>query len=241
MSRVKLLLLSLLAALAVVALSAASASATVSFQWFVGGSLLAAGSTEGYTVNNDGKNFDFNTVFDGIKILLLSNLLLVDNGTLNGGSPGTGSEILLFDNVTAEAPTGCTVESLPGPVSGRVATTALTSQIVAGQNGEVLILFAPAPAAGTAFTTLLLLGSGCSLANIPAPVTGSILGLPLPQRTSVVNQNLVFPAVTGLYLLVAGRSGSTPLLAGLLFGGVAANLTGLTLVLLTNGNPYGPF
>lgn len=241
MSRVKLLSVSVMAALSVFALSAASASARISFEWFVGGTLLKTGEKQTFEANTDGNTFDFHSVLSGAELLLLSSKIKVENGLLLGGKPGTSEETIVFEGVKSDKPKGCEVESLPNPVAGTVRTTVLKDEIVEGQNGEPLILFTP-KTPGEPFTTLLLLKKGaeaCTPANIPTKVTGSVLGLPLPQGTEVVRGNLVFPAVIDLYLLVNGES--APLLAGLKLGPEIAEFGGLTLVTLTSGDAYGVF
>jgi hypothetical protein len=238
MSRARLLLLCLVGALSVVAVSAASASAKISFEWFVNGTLLKGGEKEAFTSNNDGNIFDFHSRLAGSALLLLSTEVTTEGGTIFGGSPGTNEEVVVFKNVTADFPiAGCTVESLPNPVAGTVRTSLLKTEIVEGENGEVLILFTPKTGA---FTTLLLLKKGteaCTPANIPTNVEGNILGLPLPQRTSVLRQNIVFPSKESNFFLVNGTLDTS----GLKFGVEPATLQGLTLVVLNSDLPWGPF
>jgi len=244
MSRARLLFLSVVAALSIVALSAGSASAAISFEWFVGGTLLQANQTQAFTLNSDGHNFDLHgTLPAGAgQVLLLSSNISTSNGLLIGGRPGTSLESITFTGVTDDVNPNCLVESLPNPTVGTVTTQPLTNQIVQGLNGEVLILFTPV-SSNNAFVTLLLLqkvgGTTCVGANAPANVSGNILGLPSPQRASVVNQSVVFPGTAITTYLLA--NGAAPLTAALTFAGNAATFTGLTLILLTSGLPYGAF
>lgn len=241
MSRAKLLLLSVVAALSVVALMASSASAKISFEWFVGGTLLKAGEQQTFHLNNDGHIFDLHSAIAGTNVLLLSTKISVEKGLLFGGRPGTNEEVVVFEGVTADFPlTACTPETggIANPTPGIVKTVTLKTEIVEGENGEVLILFTPKE--GAAFVKIKFLGASCPLGSgTEAPVEGSVLGLPLPQRVEVLRQNLVFPAVTDLYLLVNGET--KPLLAALTFGAEPATLTGLTLILLTSDKVFGPF
>jgi hypothetical protein len=240
MSKARLALLTLTAALSVVALSAASASARISFEWFVGGSLLASGERRAYDLNTDGHTFDFNLSLGGAEVLILSNKISVQSAQINGGRPGTSEGALVFENVVVDKPAGCLLESLPNLERGIVKTKLLKAEIVEGQNGEVLLLFAPA-LVGEPFTTLLFLNRGtetCPGANIPTQITGGLLALPSPQRTEVLRQDLTFPSVEQRFLLAAGGALQT---TGLRFGGAPLTLTGLTLVLLTSDEAFAPF
>jgi hypothetical protein len=247
MSRVRLVLLSLMAVLSVGALLASSASAAINFEWKVGGSPLAAGAQRTFEVNNDGKVFDLKGSVGGALALLLSTKVKVTPGALIfGGKPGTNQEVVEFESVTVDNPTGCVAETgeVTSPVVGNVTTHALKTEIVEGQsggrgNGEPLILFTPKE--GTTFTGILFLNKGaekCNVAGALGKVTGSILGLPLPQKTEVVDGNLVFEAVTKEYLVAAGGAIQK---AGLTFAGSAATLSGLTLVILTSKEAFGAF
>jgi hypothetical protein len=229
-----------MAALSVFAVSATAASARVSFEWFVNGTLLKGGEKEAFTSNNDGNRFDFHTKLAGATLLLLSTEVTTEGGTIFGGSPGTNEEVIVFKNFTSDFPlAGCTVESLPNPVAGTVRTSLIKTEIVEGENGEVLILFTP-KAGGESFFTLLLLKKGtesCTLANIPLDLSGSFLGLPLPQRTSVLRQNLVFSAKENNFFLVNGTLDQ----ASLKVGTEPFTFAGLTLVILNSDLPFGPF
>lgn len=239
MSRVRLLLLSLATALSVIALSASSASAKISYEWFVGGSLLKAGEQRTFSFNNDSHNFDFHGTVAGAAVLLLSTKISIEHGLILGGRPGTSEETVLLEGVTVDQPKGCSVESLPSPVAGTVKTKLLKSEIVEGKNGEVLILYFPKKE-GESIATLLFLKNGsetCAVANIPAGITGSILGLSLPQKTDVLRQVINFPSKENLFLTAA----CPPETSGLQFAGNAATLTGLTLSVLASDAVFGPF
>jgi hypothetical protein len=239
-SRARLLASSLLVVLSVAAVWAAPASARASFEWFVGGKLLAAGEQRTFDLNTDNKTFYLHEFFPGESILLLSTKVTVEHGVLFGGRPGTNEETIVVENVTVDQPRGCFVESLPNPVLGTVRTKPLKSEIVEGQNGEILILFTP-KTAGEPFITLLFLNKateGCSINDVPLEITGSLLGLPLPQKTEVLRQNLVFPSATAEYLLAAGGGVEK---AGLAFAGNQFTFNGLTLFLLQSDAVFGPF
>jgi hypothetical protein len=239
MSKVRLLFLILGTALSIAGVSACSASAKISFEWFVGKSLLKEKETRALTVNADSHNFDFHMEIPGVTpILFLSNRLTADNAAIVGGRPGASEETLLFENVTVNTPTGCTVETggVEKPIAGTIAMHPLKTQIVEGQNSEVLILFTPKE--GTALTTIKFLGSVCLLAGAEANLEGGFLGLPLPQKVEVLRQNIVLPSVEQKFLLASGGAQQT---TGLTFSGRAVTLTGLTLLILTSDASFGPF
>jgi hypothetical protein len=239
MPRARLLLLSLAVALSVVALSASSASAKISYEWFVGGSLLKAGEQRTFSLNNDNHTFDFHGTVAGLAILLLSTKVSVEHGLILGGRPGANEETVLLEGATVDQPKGCLVESLPSPVTGTIRTKPLKSEIVEGKNGEVLILYTPQKE-GEPIATLLFLKNGsetCVAANVSAEVTGSILGLPLPQRAEVLRQVINFPSQENLFLAAA----CPPETAALRFAGELATLSGLTLSILASDAVFGPF
>lgn len=239
MSKVRLVLLSMIAVLSMGAMLASSASAAILFEWKVAGALLKGGEEKGFTVSNDGKNFDLHGTLAGATALLLSNEVSVEAGAkIIGGVPGTNKETVIFKGVTVDNPAKCTEEQ--SGVAGQVKTVPLKTEIVESAtsgtgSGEVLILFTPVTP--TTFATFKLEGASCLVKGMTFAVTGSVLGLPLPQKTEVVQQNLVFEAATKEYRNHANEFKT----AGLVFGGNAATLAGLTLVLLESGQAFGPF
>jgi hypothetical protein len=242
MFRAKLLFLSLAAVLAVVGVSASSASAKISFEWFVGGSLLKEKETRAFTVNSDGKISDFHSKLLGINVLLLSSEISVNSGAqIIGGRPGTNLETVKFTGVTVDPPLQkCVAETggITNPVAGTIETRPLKTEIVEGENGEVLILFTPE--GGGNFTEILFLNKGteeCAANKALAQVTGSLLALSLPQRSEVLRNDLDFEAAEKTYFNSAGTLGT----AGLKFGTEAATLTGLTLVVLASDAVFGAF
>lgn len=243
MFRAKLLFLSLAAVLAVVGVSASSASAKISFEWFVGGSLLKEKQTQAFTVNSDGKISDLHSKLLGINVLLLSSEISVNSGAqIIGGRPGTNLETVVFKGVTVDPPLQkCVAETggIAKPVAGTIETKPLKTEIVEGENGEVLILFTP-DEAGAAFTSILFLNKGaeeCAANNALSSITGSLLALPLPQRAEVLHQDLDFEAAEKTYFNSAGTLGT----AGLKFGTEPATLTGLSLVVLASDAVFGAF
>ena len=247
MNKAKLMLLSLMVVVSAGAMLTSSASAAINFEWKVGGKALAAGERRTFEINNDGKTFDLHLTAGGALELLLSTKVKVKPGALIfGGKPGTKEEIVEFESVTVANPAGCVAETgeVASPVVGNVLTKLLKTEIVEGQrggrgNGEPLLLFTPKE--GTTFTAILLLNKGtetCKVAGTLGKITGSILGLPLPQKTEVVDGNLVSEATTREYLVAAGGAAKT---AGLTFAGNAATLSGLTLVILTSKEAFGAF
>jgi hypothetical protein len=241
MSRTRLMLLGLAVALTAIAVSASSASAaTISFVWQVNGHQLRSGSeTEEFDISTDGKTFDLAGTVGGNAALLLSTEVSVEKGAhIIGGVPGTNEETVVFSGVTVDRPAGCAVKG------GKVKTVALKTEIVEGAktkegNGEVDILFVPK--AGETFAEFLLENKGtekCAPAELgELSVTGSVLALPLPQKTEVLAQNFDFEAITKEYRNFKNEFKT----AGLKFGGNAATLTGLALVLLTSDEKWGPF
>jgi hypothetical protein len=238
MSRIRMVLLSLVAVMSVGAVVASSASAAIEFKWKVAGAELKTGESKVFTVNNDGKNFDLNGKLAGAIALLLSHEVSVEAGAkIIGGVPGTNTETVVFKGVTVDKPANCT-ESQNG-VAGQVKTVPLKTEIVEGAKegvgtNEADILFTPVT--GPTFTTFKLEGASCTVPEV-FPVTGSVLGLPLPLKTEVVQQNLVFEAATKEYRNHANEFKT----AGLIFANAAATLSGLTLVLLESGQAFGPF
>jgi hypothetical protein len=242
MPKTRPLLLGSLTALLALGLSTGTATAKISFEWFVGGSLLKEKETREFDINNDGKVFDLHTKLLGINILMLATEISVKGGaTIDGGRPGTSEEAVVFKGFTADPPfQKCTVETggVANPTPGVVETTPLKTEIVEGENGEVFMLFTPKE--GTNVTELTFLNKGseeCSFNGAEFSVTGSILGLPLPQRTGVLRQNLIFEGAEHNFFLASGALAT----AGLKSGTELFTITGLTLVLLTNDAVFGPF
>src|SRR5580700_8142675 len=137
MSKARLLFMGVVAALSVIALSASTASAKISFEWFVGGSLLKAGEQRTFHTNTDGKTFDLHATIPILgAALLLSSKLTTKGGLIFGGRPGTSEETLVFEGVITDSPSGCTAETggIPNPVPGVIETVPLTNEIVEGQN-----------------------------------------------------------------------------------------------------------
>jgi hypothetical protein len=201
--------------------------------------LTQAGEKQSFDVNTDGHTFDFHAVIPGVTGLLwLSSKLTVDDGLIFGGRPGTNEETFLFENATVDEPAGCTIETggVEKPVAGTIAFHPVKTEIVEGQNGEVLMRLVPKE--GTVFTTIKFLGAACGLAGAEAQLEGGILGLPLPQRTAVLRQNIVFPSVEQTFLLASGGARKT---TGLVFEGEPVTFTGLTLLLLKSDLVFGPF
>jgi hypothetical protein len=240
MSRARFMLLGLAVAMTALAMFASSASAaTISFVWQVDGHRLVSGSeTKEFDVTTDGKTFDLAGTVAGAAALLLSTEVSVEKGAhIIGGVPGTNEEVVVFKGVTVDKPAKCAV------VGKTVKTKALKTEIVEGAktkegNGEVDILFVPKE--GETFAEFELENNGtetCPLAGAKPAVTGSILALPLPQKTEVLAQNYDFEAITKEYRNFKNEFKT----AGLVFGGNPATLTGLVLVLLTSDEKWGPF
>jgi hypothetical protein len=238
MSRVRLMLLSLVAVLSVGALTAASASA-INFEWRVEGKKLEAGSTKAITSNADGKRSVFKAAA-GTGIEFLSTEISVLSGAnIKGGIPGTSLEQLVFSGVTVDKPARC-------EASGKtVQTVPLTDEIVEGAskgvgNGEVDILFRPESTTNEIFVSITYVNKGseeCSVKNQSFPVSGLILALALPKGAEAVNGDLDYEANTKEYRNSKGEFKT----AGLVFGGMPVTLTGLALVTPEKGERYGAF
>jgi hypothetical protein len=241
MFKARLVLLSLIAALLVVGVSASVASAAISFEWKVAGAGLKAGESKELTVNNDSKRVILSGKLLGAVSLELATGISADPGaTIKGGVPGLAEETIVLSGFTVDTPANCTVGQNGG--TGTVTSTPMVTEIVESRSGatgtgEVLILFRPKSTTNELFATFLLSGASCGVSGAIAEVTGLILGLPLPQKTEVLRQNLVFEAATKEYKNHAGEN----LTAGLVFAGNAATLSGLILVILNTDQAWGPF
>jgi len=243
MSKVRLVLLSLVAVLSVGAMYASTASAEIEFKWKVAGAELKTGESLGFTVNNDSKKFTLETQLSGIALSLLSSNVSVAAGAkIIGGVPGTNEETAIFKEVTGDgALGGCTTLQVGG-APGVVTTTPLKTEIVEGAsakvgNNEVLILFTPKT--GETFATFEIINvASCGFVGLSANVSGLVLALALPQKTEVLRQNLVFEAVTKEYKNHAKEFKT----AGLIFNNLEpAKLLGLVLVVLDHDEVFGPF
>jgi hypothetical protein len=190
MFRLRFVLLGVVGVVSVVGLSVSSASAAIKFEWKVGGAVLKAGETRGFTTTSDGHVFDFHGTAAGAGILFLSSEVSVESGAeIIGGKPGTEKATVLFKGVTVDSPAKCTIESEGSP-TGTIQTFALKTEIVESEGThEPVILFSPE--GGTSnFFNLLLLNKGteeCVLKNVLASFTGNFLGTPLPALTETLN------------------------------------------------------
>jgi hypothetical protein len=243
MSRVRLVLLSLVAVLSAAAMLASSASAAISFQWNVSGKKLEAGQSREFTSSADGK-FSLEGKVAGAAAVLLSTELSVAKGAkIIGGVPGTNEEIVVFKGVTVDKPANCgLLQAATAP--GVVQTTPLKTEIVEGTNGEgvgngsVDILFTPKTTGTELFATFELAGTSCLFKGTVAPVTGLLLALALPERAEGVTGALDFEASTSKQYKTSGGTLGKALLA---FAGEDASLLGLALVSLTTGEKFGAF
>jgi hypothetical protein len=239
MSRVRLMLLSLVAVLSVGALTASAASA-INFEWRVEGKKLEAGSTKAITSSSDGKVSVLKGTAGGAAIELLSTEISVKSGAnIKGGIPGTSLEQVVFSGITVDKSPKC-------EVSGKTVTTVpLTDEIVEGAskgtgNGEVDILFKPEGTANEIFAQVTFVskaGETCTINGQTFNATGLVLALALPQGTEAVNGDLDYEANTKEYKNSKGQVNT----AGLVFANNPATLTGLTLVTLEKGEKYGAF
>jgi hypothetical protein len=240
MYRVSSILLGLAVALSAIAMLASSASAAINFEWGVAGAALEPGESQEFEIHNDGKNFDIHGTVGGISALLLSTEVSASAGSrIIGGDPGTNEESRVFKGVSFDGALATCGVSQSG-VAGQIQTTPLRSEIVEAisrgeRTNEVLILFAPKT--GETFATFESTGASCPDKGVVLPLTGSVLGLPLPQKTEVVRQALDFEAVTKEYRTTNNQIKT----AGLVFAGSAATLSGLVLVILKSGLAYAPF
>ncbi len=237
MFKIKIAILSLLAVVTVMATSASSALAVISFQYNVNGSKLAAGSSKEFISSRDGTAVLTGTV-SGTKTVLLSTKGKVATGAKGfGGVPGTNEEVLELESVVVSKPAKCAV------AGEKITTTLVRGEIVEGAsggvgNGEVDVLITPKT--GTVFTTFEFVNKGpeeCLLKGNKVAVTGSKLGLALPQREEAVRGAGDEEASTKEYKNSAGVSKTV----GLVFAGEPATITGLVLIELVSGEKGGLF
>ncbi len=247
MFRTRLVLLSLLATLAGFAVLASSASAKISFEWLVGGKLLASGESKEFTATNDGRLSVLKSIVGASNTELTSPTLTVEKGAnIKGGKPGTNEETVIFAGVKVAKPLNegeevCTANS-PGAAVGTVKTNPLKTEIVENEaNGEPLILFKPKE--GANFVTIEFKQKAgakeCVIAGQSPTVTGSVLALPLPELGDVLTADLDIEAASKEFLLNPG--GGTKEKAGLSLGGNVATFTALALVTLVSDELYGIF
>jgi hypothetical protein len=240
MSRVRLMLLSLVAVLSVGALTASAASA-INFEWRVEGKKLEAGSSKTITSSTDGKLSVLKGSVGGATVELLSTEISVLSGAnIKGGIPGTSLEQVVFSGITVDKSPKC-------EVSGKtVQTVPITDEIVEGAsagkgNGQVDILFRPESTTNKeTFAPVTFVNKGteeCAVKNQTFNVTGLILALSLPEGAEAVNGDLDYEANTKEYR----NSKNEFKTAGLQLNSLAATLTGLTLVTLEKGEKYGAF
>jgi hypothetical protein len=180
-----------MAALSVVALSASAASAKSSFEWFTGGTLLAAGQQRTFELSGGPpRPIHVHVVVGPVLVLVLvGRVRSGPRAAIFGGRPGTGEETIEFEEATVAQPAGCAISG------AKITTAPLENEIVEGQNGEVLILFGPKT--GTTFSTFKFLdkpGEECVLNGTTTGFTGNILGLPSSQKTEVLRGDIKFEA-----------------------------------------------
>jgi hypothetical protein len=241
MSKARLVLLSSVITLLVVGVSASVASAAISFEWKVAGAGLKAGESKEFTINNDSKRFALTAKLLGSTALLLGTGASVETGAnVKGGVPGTAEEVIVLNGVTFDTPANCAISQNGG--TGTLRSTLLKAEIVESRSGttgtgEVLVLFTPKSTTNEVFDTFLVTGTSCPVSGVTAEITGLLLALPLPQKTEVLKQNLVFEAATKEYKNHAGEN----LTAGLVFAGSPATLSALALVILNTDQAWGPF
>jgi len=162
MSKVKMIVTTLIAALAFTALAAASASATTP-GWMVGGTNLASGASEALATT---------AAVDQPGLLKISTVEVECTGnTLNGTAPkieGTNK-----GSATSLEFTGCAAKSpcsLAGQNAGGViGTLPITAE--ATLEGALAVVATFSPKTGTTFTTIAFTGASCSLSGVQ-PVTG---------------------------------------------------------------------
>jgi hypothetical protein len=206
----------------------------------VEGKKLEAGSSKTFTVTTDGKTTMMSGSIAGASTELLSHEISVLSGAnIKGGIPGTDLEQILYSNVSVDKPAKC-------EVSGKsIQTVPLTSEIVEGAvekvgNGEVDILFRSESKENEILTSLTFVNKGleeCVIKGQTFNVTGLWLALGLPQKIETLNRDLSREAITKEYKNSKGEFKT----AGLEFGGKAATVTGLVLVILTSDEKYGAF
>jgi hypothetical protein len=238
MLRAKTLSLGAIVAVSILVVPVATASARISFHWVVAGNLLSASEHRTFDINNDGKPFHLHMDLGALSVLLLSGAVLVVPGAkIVGGIPSATEDTILFRNVTVDTPANCTISQ--GSTTGIIKTVSLKTEIVESApggtgSGEVDLLFAPKE--GDEFANFELLGTTC-VGEGEVRMEGDLLGLPTPNRTEVLRQDVKFEAVTKEYLNSLGDAEK----AGLSLGALPATVNGLVLMLLTSDELFGPF
>jgi hypothetical protein len=218
-----------------------SASAAITFQWKVGGSLLKSGENKELTANAvDG--FELKGVDGGLNVLLLSNtFLLVSGARIEGGQPGKSKETIEFDNVKIDRPGGCGVSQ--NGIAEHIKTAPIRSEIVesAGNGkgtGEALILFVPESSpTNTTFATFEFTGTSCLLKGQVPSFTGSVLPLPLPQVSEALDGLLDIEAAAKEYKNSKGETAKV----GIVLANSSAALNGVSLAVLNTDQAYGAF
>ncbi len=248
MFRTRFVLLGMVSTLSGLAALAPASSAKISFEWLVGGKLLATGVSKEFTATNDGKLSILKTTVGASATELTSSTLTVEKGAnIKGGKPGTKEEVVVFTGVRVAKPLNegeetCAVNS-PGAAVGTIKTNLLKSEIVENEaNGEPLILFTPKAGANFVeieYTKKAGSAKECVIAGQKPAFTGSVLALPLPELGDVLTGDLDFEAASKEFLLNPG--GGTKEKAGLSVGGKAATFTGLALETLVSDETFGIF
>lgn len=237
MFKIRIVILGWVAVIAAMTTFVSAASAVISFQYNVNGSKLAAGSSKEFISRRDGTAVLTGTIA-GTKAELLSTKGKVASGAkIFGGVPGTSEEVLELESVVVDKPAKCAV------AGERITTSPVKGEIVEGASsgkgdGEVDVLITPRT--GTTFTTVEFVNKGteeCILKGQKPAVTGSKLGLALPQRAETVRGAGDEEASTKEYKNSAGAFRTV----GLTFAGEPATVTGLVLVELVSGEKAGLF
>jgi hypothetical protein len=236
MFRARYRLMSLVVWVTMAALITSSASAAISFEWKVAGKKLGTGESRAFEFNNDGKTGELKGTAGGSSTQILFTALTIHNGRVLVFPPGLDGTVL-FLNLVIHRPTNCSV------TGNAIKSVPLKAEIVEGASegkgdGEVDLVFASASApTNTTLATFEFAGASCVLKGVTPSITGSLLALPLPQKTEVLRQDLDFEAATKEYR----TSGNEFKKAGVVFANSTATLSGLTLMVLTSDEVFGPF
>jgi hypothetical protein len=221
----------LLVVLAGLAMSAATTPIAMAagFEWEANSELLSAGSSKEFSAK-DLKPFTLKGTIGGATFEALSGKLKVAKGAeILGGSPGTNEELIEFESVKVDRPTGCSIKG------GKLETKPLKSEIAesTAESESVDVLFIPK--SGTTFAEFELEGSGCILKGIKPGVAGNVLAEVSPQGKEAAALALLFEAPSKEYR----NSKEETAKAGLQLAGNAATLMGSYEMELTSKQDMG--
>ena len=242
MSKVRLILLSMLAVFAASAVASASAAAAGCEEaggekclWTLEGKILPAGEMRELKVVPTA-TFTLKGKASGAKVTLKSTEIDLKEAKILGGNPGTNYGSILFKNVTVSEPKECKV------TNKEVITEPLKSELVELVKGKVPqkvddLLFEPEKAGGVFAKIAFENNPKCSLAGVTAEVAGNIQSEPSPRNTETVKAKLKTQGKEEWEFRRKGETVSHK--SQLEFGGEPATLEGTAELELIKGEKWG--